>query len=320
MAYSADAFATMLLTMAITPNREEYVRPYGTAEFRRLEEAVKGSKYNGVGELMGVDISGLMIHLGITEEEGYRIFALLNRSVHLGYAMEKFMNSGIDVLTVYNDEYPACIKNKMGETAPPVIYQAGNPTLLGTPALAIMGISGVRTTPEVRKGIAAIVSDAVAHGYGLITGGELGVSNVVASAVAEQGGKLIDVVGGDMLNHLSREPIAQLLESGQMAVVSMEHPEAFLTISHALSRNKILFALSEAALIVNTDNKRGEIEALNNRSCNWIYAWTGCPDNMTLIGRGATPVEDLSEFNFQEKARVWKNSRSEQMSMFDFLM
>ena len=28
--YSDDAFVTMLLSMALSPNKEEYARPYGT--------------------------------------------------------------------------------------------------------------------------------------------------------------------------------------------------------------------------------------------------------------------------------------------------
>ena len=39
MAYSRDAFATMLLTMALVPNREEYARPYSAQEFSQLERA-----------------------------------------------------------------------------------------------------------------------------------------------------------------------------------------------------------------------------------------------------------------------------------------
>ena len=37
MNYSTDAFVTMLLTMSLSPNREEYARPYATQELRKLE-------------------------------------------------------------------------------------------------------------------------------------------------------------------------------------------------------------------------------------------------------------------------------------------
>ena len=66
MAYTNDGFATMLLTMALSPNREEYARPYSTQEFYRVEQRVRESSFHSIGDLLGVDISGLMMRLGIS--------------------------------------------------------------------------------------------------------------------------------------------------------------------------------------------------------------------------------------------------------------
>lgn len=319
MAFTGDAFATMLLTMALSPNREEYARPYSTQEFYRLEQRVRESSYHSVGELIGVDISGLMMRLDVSEEEGYRIFTLLNRSVQLGYSLESFMLREIDVVTVYNEEYPERLTRKMNGMAPPFLYRRGNAALIGQPAVAILGISGVKTTPEVRDGIVSIVKQAARLGYNVITGGELGVSRVAAGAVLEHGGCLIDVLGGNLYEHLAYEPIEQLLRENRMAVLSMEHPEAMFTVSHAIARNKIIFALADAAFICNTDNKRGETDALHNRYCDWIYAWSGYPANSTLIARGATPVTDLRKFDVESMSQHWRGSQSEQMNMFDLM-
>ena len=147
MAYTNDGFATMLLTMALSPNREEYARPYSTQEFCRLEQRVRESAFHSIGDLLGVDISGLMMQLGISEEEGYRIYTLLNRGVQLGYSLENFMMKEIEVLTVYNDEYPERLLRRMNLGTPPFLYRCGNPALIGGPAIAILGISGVKTSP-----------------------------------------------------------------------------------------------------------------------------------------------------------------------------
>ena len=319
MAYTSDAYATMLLTMALSPNREEYARPYSTQEFFRLEQRVRESSMHSIGDLVGVDISGLMIRLNISEEEGYRIYTLLNRSVQLGYAIENFLLKGIDVITAYNEEYPERLSRKMRSAAPPFFYRAGNVDLIGKPAIAVVGISGIKTTPEVRDGVVALVRSAVQLGYTVITGGELGVSRVVASAVLENGGTMIDVLGGNMFEHMEYEPLAQLLSEGRMAVLSVEHPEAMFTVSHAIARNKILFALSDAAFICNTDNKRGETDALHNHYCDWIYALSSYPANNTLISRGAIPIADLRKFNLEETSRHWRGSQAIQMNIFDLL-
>ena len=319
MSYTSDGFATLLLTMALSANREEYARPYSTQEYYRLEKRVRESDLHTIGGLMGVDISGLMMRLDISEEEAYRIFTLLNRGVQLGYTIESFLMRGVEVLSRYDEEYPKRLERRMKDSAPPFLYRTGNAKLVGSPAVSIVGISGVKTTPEVRDGIVSVVREACRLGFTVITGGELGVSRIAAAAVLENGGNLVDVLGGGLYDHLENETISALLKEDRATVISMEHPEAMFTVSHAISRNKVIFALSDAAFICNTDNKRGETDALHNRYCNWIYAWTGYPANHALIAKGASPVKDLRTFDVESMSRHWRGSQSEQMNMFDML-
>ena len=62
MNYSDDAFATMLLTMALSPNREEYARPLGTLELKKLEEKVRESELFHIG-----NINKLLMNIVIRE-------------------------------------------------------------------------------------------------------------------------------------------------------------------------------------------------------------------------------------------------------------
>lgn len=319
MNYSDNAFVTMLLTMALSPNREEYARPFSTQELKRLEEKVRAGGLFHIGRLMNVDIGGLMFKLDISEEEAYRIFTLLNRSVQLSYTVENHLRQGIEVVTCYNDEYPSRLKKRMEEAAPPVFYRCGNAELLTKPMLAILGISGVKTSPEVRESVETLVRNGIRMGYTILTGGELGVSRVAMNLAMEYGGTLVEVLGGDMQNHIHEDGISEMLASGKAAVVSLEHPEALFTVSHAIARNKLIFSLAEAAFIFNTDGKRGEMDAIRNRYCDWIYAWTGYANNQPLIARGAIPATSIPEMDLSDLSRHWRNSESEQMSLFDML-
>lgn len=309
----------MLLSVALSPNREEYARPLSTAELQRLEERVRMSSLHRLGRLINVDISGLMLHLDISEEEAYRIYTLLNRRVQLSYAIESYQRDGLDLVTRCDEDYPRRLSRRMAEAAPPVFYRCGNAALLQKPMLAIVGISGVRTGQDVREAIEGLVKQAVHLGYTILTGGERGVARVAQNAVLHCGGTLVEVLGGGMQERRQEEGIADLLAEGQAAVVSLVHPEALFTVSHAIARNKLLFALSEAAFVFNTDGKRGELDAIQNRYCDWIYAWTGHPANSGLITRGAIPVTNVRELNLEELSRRWKGGESEQLDMFDLL-
>ena len=319
MHHNDDAYATMLLCMALSPNREEYARPFSVQEFQRLVEAVHAAGMAGPGRLLGVDVSGLAAWLNLPEEEAYRAHTLLNRAVPLSYALEGFMAEGIEVVTLYDDEYPARLRRRLGAAAPAFLFRAGPAALTEMPMIAIVGISGVKTSPEARAAVEKLVEGAAGLGYGILTGGELGVSRVAGTVAARLDAPVLDVLGGDMKNHIHIDGVAGRIGSGRAGAIALEHPEAMFTVSHAIARNRVLFALADAAFVFNTDGRRGEGEAIQSRLCDWIYAWEGHPACRGLIARGAKPFGDLERLDLPAMARNWNNSQSEQLSFFDLL-
>ena len=183
-------------------------------------------------------------------------------------------------------------------------------------ATAVVGIGGVRTTPEARDAVETLVRNAGRLGYAVVTGGEPGVSHVAAGMAEEYGVELIEILGGGM-----GQRTAELAEAGELAArcsgISLEHPDALFTISHAITRNRVLFALSDAAIVFNTDGKRGESEAIVHGYCDWIYAWRGHASTQGLIARGAYPIDSFATLDMDQMARDWRSSRAEQLSMFD---
>ena len=319
MNFNDDGYAAMLLTMALSPDREEYARPYSTQEFRRLEAAVRKSELRRLGALLSTDISGLMIYLNLLEEEGYRAYTLLHRTVPLSYTLESLSRRGIDAVTCYDADYPERIARKLQDAAPPFFYRCGNAELMSRPAVAIVGIQGVKTDEKVRAALDRLVRAAIKGGYTLLTGGELGVSRVVAKLAGEYGGTLVDVLGGGMTEHIHADGIAELIAMNSAAVISLVHPDAPFTVPHAVSRNRTLFSLAKAAFIFNTDGRRGENEILQNRYCDWVYAWEDNPGSRALISRGAIPMGDPEVMDFDAMSRHWGSSDAQQMNIFDLL-
>ena len=315
--YNDDAFATMLLTVPLSADRAEYARPLSTPEYSRMLARVKSSAAARLGALLHVDISGLMMLLGVSEEEGYRLYTLLHRGVQLTYALEGFMEKGVRIVTCFDEEYPPHFRARMGTAAPPALFFAGERALLDRPAVAVVGVSGVKTTPEVRQSIEGIVRGACELGYSVVTGGELGVSRVAASLVAELGGTLIDVPAGGLLGHIGEEPMRGLIAEGRMAALSLEHPEALPTVPHAIARGKLVFSLARATFIFNTDGKRGEADAIKRGLCDWVYAYTGYPGNRALVSRGAQPFRSLDAEEFKRLSARWKTAFSQQLNLFD---
>ena len=65
MEHTENAYAAMLLTMALSPNKEEYARPLSVQEFRRFEAAARASSYRGIGALLDEPVLGVAPHLAL---------------------------------------------------------------------------------------------------------------------------------------------------------------------------------------------------------------------------------------------------------------
>ena len=313
MSLTKNGFATILLTVPLSPDREEYVRPLTVQEFRRLQTRLSALDLRGPGELMEFSIVQLMHTLETPEEEAFRIFTLLHRDVQMNYAIEGFLARGIRVATCYDPEYPSAWKASQANL-PPVCFLSGNTAILKQHAVGIMSIGGVKTTEAQRHQVRNLTEECIKQGFAIVTGGEPGLSAVAAEAVASCGGLLIEIVPGDMSGCMGEPTVQRLLREGRCVVVCLEHPEALFTVSHAIVRARSCFVFSDAAFIANSDGNRGETEALNKRLCDWIYVLDD-PSTQYLIARGAIPAGDIQRFDMVAAAARWREARYEQLSM-----
>lgn len=234
-----DSFATMLLTCALSPDREELVHPLCATEFHelRLLAARAGAP---LGQLIGMDMSGVMRLLEVDEMTAYRLCILLGRILPLSYMLESLAEKGVDMVAYCDAEYPAHVKRALPDSAPPVIYSCGDLSLLEQKAVAIVGVSGVKLAQSLRQSIRDFTRTAVEEGYAIVTGGELGVMRVAEEAAAEAGGTQICARGGRYaqksirrsVRRANRQPPRALPFAGASAIAVHGEPRRR---AHALS-------------------------------------------------------------------------------------
>jgi len=319
MPHSDDSYAAMLLTLALSPDKEEYARPLSTAEFRDITERARMSAARHISNIRKMDISGIMMLLDISEEFAYRVYVLLNREVQLSYHIDRLMNKGIQIITELDADYPEKLRRRLGSAAPVSMYAFGDICSLNAPSIGIMGNSGIKTSDSAKKSISAICEFAARNGYRVICGGEMGVARVAEGFAMDYGCDMTITTAGGMREYIERSEARNMLAEGHLAVTSLEHPDALFTIPHAISRNKMLMSLSESTFIFNTDMKRGESESLRARLCRWPYAMSDYPANRALIAKGATAIDEpLTVERLTEMSRMWQMTRTEQISIFDF--
>lgn len=320
--HNDDAFATMLLMSQMSANRDEIVRPLGGAEYYQLRDQILRSPIRRLGGLIGMDMSGLRRSLDMSEPDAYRLCVLLNRVMPLSYALEKFSENGIEIITVDEPGYPEKLVTRLGEKAPPMAYSCGNMKLTQTSSIAMIGNSSAKA--EVAECAAKLVKAAASAGLTIITGGENGFGRMVEREVNQQGGNVISFLAESLSEHINKADMSEMIAQNRALVMSIIHPEARYTASHALERNKCIYGLSSAAFVISCEKGRGAAwdgacSAMRNRYTEKVYVWDNpaLAGNRELITRGATAFTDPSELPFTEMKRVWDTPAFEQMSMFE---
>lgn len=130
MRHNDDAFTAMLLTLPLTANKDELVRPLSSAEFSILRARVAACGARRIGDLIGLDVSGIMNLLKVPEAEAYRLCMLLCRTMPLSYAMERFYEQNLELLTLYDSAYPENLATRLGDDAPAAMYMCGDASIL----------------------------------------------------------------------------------------------------------------------------------------------------------------------------------------------
>lgn len=316
MQHNDDAFTAMLLTLPLTADKEELVRPLTSAEFLQLAERVEAAGLGSIGSLIGMDISAVMAKTDMPEQEAYRICMLLSRTMPLSYAMERFYEQNIEILTRMDEEYPNRLIARLGTDAPTAMYVSGNLALLKQPMVALLGISGVKMTPASEKGVRMLVRSLKDEGFGLITSSEPGACRVAEKEAFECGVNVISVLAGELSSKKEEDMYIEAQMRDQALLVSLVHPDAPYTGVHALMRNRVVYAMALASFIATTDAKRGETEALRKKLCDWMYAFdTPTPlGNRIVISRGITPVPDFEIMDFAKYAQNWRMANAQQLS------
>jgi predicted Rossmann fold nucleotide-binding protein DprA/Smf involved in DNA uptake len=226
---------------------------------------------------------------------GERIAALLEGATSFAFALEEAEQRGLRVLSRVGDEYPSILLDRLGRMAPPILYCLGDLELTKVAGLGVVGSRDVsQEGATVARGAAAA---AVDHGLGLVSGGAKGVDRLAMTAALEAGGKVVGVLA-DSLDRTARDTdVRRAISEGSLCLVTPYKP----TVSSAMGRNKLIYALSAATFVVACDAEKGgtwsgAVEALR-QDISPVVVWTGLgagDGNSLLVQRGAHAVDDLA--------------------------
>jgi len=287
---SDSELAALLLTQRLVAAA---ALPLKASEFWALVESV-----DDLGALLGRGPDEVSKAAHVDASTGARIAALLDAATGFAFALDDAQQRGLQVVSGLSKDFPAVLKERLGRAAPPVLYALGDVKLLGRPALGIVGSRAVSDAgaQACRQAVAAVV----AAGFGVVSGGAKGVDRLAMNAAIKAGGQAVGVLA-DSLSRSAREPeVRRAVTDGLVCLCSPYKPTAEFTVANAMGRNKLIYALSTATLVVECQEGTGgswagAVEALRARTAP-VLTWTGegaSPGNFALVRRGAHAVDQI---------------------------
>jgi predicted Rossmann fold nucleotide-binding protein DprA/Smf involved in DNA uptake len=91
----------------------------------------------------------------------------------------------------------------------------------------------------------------------LISGGARGIDQAAMRGALEAGGKVAGILADSLERAALNRGHRNFLRDGQLALVSPYDPVAGFNVGHAMQRNKLIYALADAALVVSADYEKG---------------------------------------------------------------
>jgi len=292
----AQAQAVLLLTAYLARPAQSEPRPLSPTEWGRF---ARWLKERGITpeRLLRDDLAPLLdgwLDRTVTLE---RIQALLNRAGALGLAVEKWQRAGLWILIRADADYPGRLKRQLQVDSPPVLFGCGNRRLLDRGGIAVIGsrhASQGDLTLTARFGGAAAV-----QGLSIISGGARGVDETAMLGALAQEGTAIGVLADSLLRAATSAKFRPGLISGNLALLSPFNPESGFEVGNAMARNKYIYCLADAAIVIAVDRERGGTwnGAVENLKHGWTSLWVKPhPDpasgNVELIRRGGRELPE----------------------------
>jgi DNA processing protein len=184
-----------------------------------------------------------------------RLQKLLGRGFLLSQVIERWQARAIWVVSRADAEYPRRLKARLREDAPAVLYGCGDMTLLETGGLAVVGSRHV--DDSLIDYTMAVGQLAARAGITLLSGGAKGIDQAAMRGAFEGGGKVCGVLADSLEKTTMNREHRNLLLDRQLVLISPYDPGAGFNVGNAMQRNKLIYALSDASLVVHSDINKG---------------------------------------------------------------
>ena len=247
--------------------------------------------------------------LHLPSREQVTRFGLARRQAEALYAARSEVESvraelkqrGVALLTLASPEYPARLRQCLGDQSPPLLYAWGNLDLLQERAV---GFCGARDASA--KGI-AVAEDCATQiadwGWVVVSGGARGVDTAVHQAALAAGGTTAIVLPEGILRYRLRRELKPLVSREQVLLISEFAPHKTWSVGSAMQRNQTICGFSGSLVVIEAGTSGGTFEAgklalrlkMPLFVADYAEPAASAAGNAYFLARGACPLRRSAE-------------------------
>ncbi|WP_066893470.1 DNA-processing protein DprA [Clostridium nigeriense] len=331
MVLNDNQLVTLLLTTSLGIS-DKSVKPLSLGKWNKLVKKIVSSNLKEPGALLNLEANEIKEKLSLSQEETDQIYNLLKKGAYLAIQLEELNRRGIYTLCRSDKEYPNLIKKKLKEYAPAVIFYSGNLDILNRIGIGMVGSRKIDI--DILDNTKFICEKAVNEGLTIISGGAKGVDSSSETAAFECGGEYISFICDSLVSRIKKKDVRDRISTGRALYMTMDGPNYPFSPARAMNRNKYIYSLSKATIIMNSDYNHGgtwagAIENLKKDLSIPFVINNNSKGNIELIKLGCNSIELKSDFSIKKlceniktknnSASVEKNEEIVQMNLFSGL-
>jgi predicted Rossmann fold nucleotide-binding protein DprA/Smf involved in DNA uptake len=301
---TADTKAVLLLCGELGQKGANGLKPLGPRQYNALASWIKAEGMRP-GDLLTPEGRMRLATVEVREINLDRVAPLLDRGAALALVTEKWERSGLWIISRSDSCYPERLKRYLGQSAPPLLYGVGSTSLLSRGGLVVVGS---RDRSEEDGEFARRVGEHCAkEGISIISGAAKGIDRDAMSGALEAGGWALGVLAEGLAKTATSGQYRSGLVSDRLTLASPYDPDSRWFAYTAMERNKLLYGLSDAALVVASSADiggtwAGACEALQHERVKVFVKSSGtvASGNPKLLRMGGIPFP----------AEPWENLRT----------